>query len=181
MSNVLIGIIGVILFIGLALAGALILGDDFRTSRASTIASTMVAQMQQISAAVTMRNIKTGTTMSATDYETNVASLVPRFLKTAPMVPMTGVVYRTVDVDGFGRALPIHHLQARLGKANDQMARDVCREIEAQSGAADPDAAIAAVTTSAAWGPRIKSAGKQAGCFLYTANGNNDFQAFLVL
>lgn len=181
MSNVLIGIIGVILFIGLALAGALILGDDFRSSRSSTIAATIATQMQQISSAIAMRNLKTGTTISAVNYETNVASLTPRFLKTAPVVPISGAVYRTVDRDGFGRDMPIHHLQARIGPAGDPVAKAVCREIEAQSGAADPDAAIAAVTTQTAWTTRVNGAGKVVGCFLYTANGYNDYNAFLLL
>lgn len=181
MSNVLIGIIGVILFIGLALAGALILGDDFRSSKASTIAATLSSQMQQISAAIAMRNIKTGTTMSAANFMTNVSSLTPRFLKVAPVVPMSNVVYRTVDVDGMGRDLPIHHLQATIGPASDQTAKDVCREIEAQSGATDPDAAIAAVTTQAAWSTRVNGARKVVGCFLYTANGQNHYNAFLLL
>jgi uncharacterized membrane protein (UPF0136 family) len=180
-SNVLIGIIGVILFIGLALAGALILGDEFKSSRSSTTAATITSQMQQISAAINMRNLKTGTTMSAVNYETNVAALTPRFLKSAPTVPMSGVVYRTVDVDGFGRDLPIHHLQARLGPLGDEVAKSVCREIEAQSGAADPDAAIAAVTTQGEWTTRVNGARKVVGCFLYTANGVNAYNAFLLL
>ena len=180
MSNVLIGIIGVILFIGLALAGALILGDDFRSSRSSTIAAKVVSDMQQIVAAVNMRNLKTGQTMSAVDYETNVASMVPRFLKVEPKVPLSGATYRTVDVDGFGRAMPIHHIQARLGPEGDEVAKAVCREIETQRGAADPDAAIAAVTTTAGWTARVNSGGRNVGCFLYTVGGSG-YNAFLMI
>lgn len=181
MSNVLIGIIGVILFIGLALAGALILGDDFQNSSSSVRAATIASEMQQISNAIAMRNLKTGTTMSAANYETNVASLVPRFLKTAPTVPMTGLRYLTVDRDGFARDLPIHHLQARIGPGDDPVAREVCREIEMQSGAADPDAAIAAVTNQNDWTTRVNGSNKIVGCFLYTANGGNTYNAFLLL
>ncbi len=180
MSNVLIGIIGVILFIGLALAGALILGDDFKSSKASTQAARVVSDMQQISAAINMRNLKLGATMSATEYETNVASLVPRFLKVAPLVPTSGAVYRTVDIDGYGRALPIHHLQARLGPPGDETAKSICREIEQQTGAADPDAAIGAVTTASGWTTRVNSGRRVVGCFLYTVD-NSGYNAFLVL
>jgi len=180
MSNVLIGIIGVILFIGLALAGALILGDEFRSSRSSTQAAKVVSDMQQISAAINMRDLKLGTRMSATDYDTNVAALIPRFLKSAPLVPLSGTNYRTVDVDGYGRALPIHHLQARIGPPGDESAKAICREIEQQAGASNPDAAIAAVTTSAGWTTRVNTDRKVVGCFLYTV-GNSGYNAFLVL
>jgi hypothetical protein len=86
MSNVLIGIIGVILFIGLALAGALILGDDFRSVSASSKASSMTAQIQQVAAAINMYNLKTGRTMTAAEYTSGAQTLlVPRFLKTLPV------------------------------------------------------------------------------------------------
>ncbi len=78
MSNVLIGIIGVILFIGLALAGALILGDDFRTARSDTQAAAAASQLQQVKAAIDMWKLKTG---QSTITNQNTAFLVPRFLK----------------------------------------------------------------------------------------------------
>ena len=80
MSNVLIGIIGVILFIGLALAGALILGDDFRTASSSSQAAAAISQIQQIQAATEMWRLKTGQSMI---FNQNTAFLQPRFLKTA--------------------------------------------------------------------------------------------------
>jgi hypothetical protein len=178
MSNVLIGIIGVILFIGLALAGALILGDDFKSSKSSTQAAKAVSDMQQIAAAYNMRRLKLGTTMSAADYSTNVAALVPRFLRIAPTVPYGGGIYTTPDINGNGAALPIHHVQARIGTIGDESARNICKEIEAQTGAADPDAAIAAVTTPTAWGARI-AASRGIGCFAFTPEGG--YWTFLVL
>jgi hypothetical protein len=60
MSNVLIGIIGVILFIGLALAGALFLGPRFQESRNTSIASAQVAAMKQLSDAVNMYVVQEG-------------------------------------------------------------------------------------------------------------------------
>jgi len=86
MSNVLIGIIGVILFIGLALAGALILGDDFRSSSNETKAARVVQTLQQVSAAANMYRLKTGMPL----YESDNASLVPRFLKIYPDSPIMG-------------------------------------------------------------------------------------------
>lgn len=178
MSNVLIGIIGVILFIGLALAGALILGDDFRSSKSSSSAATTVAQLQQIVAAINMSNLKTGTPLLATTYDTNTTLLIPRFLKVAPVNPLNRAGYRTVDVDGFGRALPVDHVYTILGLPNDAVAKATCRAIEEQNGAADPDVAIADVTTVPGWATRIGSS-KGVGCFLYTATTEKGWVAFL--
>jgi hypothetical protein len=79
MSNVLIGIIGVILFIGLALAGALILGDDFKTATASSQAAAAAQTMLQIQSAIGMWKVKTGQSSLPNG---NTAFLAPRFLKT---------------------------------------------------------------------------------------------------
>jgi hypothetical protein len=84
MSNVLIGIIGVILFIGLALAGALILGDDFRSATNETQAAAAVSQLQQVKAAVDMWKLKTG---QSTIMNQNTAFLTPRFLKIPAVNP----------------------------------------------------------------------------------------------
>ncbi len=86
MSNVLIGIIGVILFIGLALAGALILGDDFRSSKNETAAAAGIQTIAQIAAAANMRNLKLGAPVPAGAA----SQLVPRFLKTVPNNPTGG-------------------------------------------------------------------------------------------
>ena len=60
MSNVLIGIIGVILFIGLALAGALFLGPRFQEATNSSRAAAMVQSATQIARALDMRVVTTG-------------------------------------------------------------------------------------------------------------------------
>ncbi len=60
MSNVLIGIIGVILFIGLALAGALFLGPRFQSASNDSKAAAMVQQLQQASDAAAMYTLNTG-------------------------------------------------------------------------------------------------------------------------
>jgi len=60
MSNVLIGIIGVILFIGLALAGALFLGPRFQESTNNSKASAQVAAMHQIANAANMYQVNEG-------------------------------------------------------------------------------------------------------------------------
>ena len=164
MSNVLIGIIGVILFIGLALAGALFLGPRFQESTNTTKAARIVSDMQQITAAVNMYRLREGAPLLATDYTTNVAKLMPGYLKTEPLVATSGLHYETVDVDGGNRAMPIHHIQAIIGSTSDTVAKAVCRNIEASTGAADPDAAIAAISTTAQWTARV-GGGRGVGCF----------------
>ena len=60
MSNVLIGIIGVILFIGLALAGALFLGPRFQDSKISSSAAASVQALSQAANAVELYNLNEG-------------------------------------------------------------------------------------------------------------------------
>src|SRR3546814_3622384 len=60
MSNVLIGIIGVILFIGLALAGALFLGPRFQESTNNSRASASVQAVSQIASAANMFEVQEG-------------------------------------------------------------------------------------------------------------------------
>ena len=84
MSNVLIGIIGVILFIGLALAGALILGEDFKTTSSSSKAAQTMSQLQQGAHAISMYQLKSGQQYKIND---RLIVLMPRFLKSIPVLP----------------------------------------------------------------------------------------------
>ncbi len=178
MSNVLIGIIGVILFIGLALAGALFLGPRFQESSNSTKAARIVSDMQQITAAVNMYRLREGSTLLATDYTTNVAKLTPGYLKSEPRIATSGLRYETVDIDGGDRAMPIHHIQAIVGSTSDPVAKSVCRSIEASTGSTDPDAAIAPISTTAQWTTRVGTS-RGVGCFAF--GPVNAYYAFMVL
>ncbi len=60
MSNVLIGIIGVILFIGLALAGALFLGDRFKDANVDSKAARYISEGGQISKAYELYALNEG-------------------------------------------------------------------------------------------------------------------------
>ncbi len=87
MSNVLIGIIGVIVFIGLAMAGALFLGPRFQKAAAESEAATATSTIQQIQAAYSMRAVETGDdryVMGAID------SLSPGYLRNPPPNPTRG-------------------------------------------------------------------------------------------
>lgn len=169
MSNVLIGIIGVILFIGLALAGALILGDDFKASRSASRAATIASQMQQVSAAVSMYQLKTGKVMSASTYSTNVAGLVPRYLKEAPTSP-SGRLYDTVDSTGYGADVPVRYVTTTIHPDNLPFARNVCIALNEQAGYADPVAAMGPVTRVEDWGPFVAGKGRM-GCMQFEPGG----------
>jgi hypothetical protein len=84
MSNVLIGIIGVILFIGIAIAGALFLGDQFKSVTSKSDASTIMAQLAQMTQALEMYKLKSG---KGTVNCQTVDFLVPRYLKRVPVSP----------------------------------------------------------------------------------------------
>jgi type II secretory pathway pseudopilin PulG len=81
MSNVLIGIIGVILFIGLALAGALFLGPRFQDATNTSKASAYVSQGKQIADAMQMYRVQEG---SDVPINAPITSLVGTYLKSAP-------------------------------------------------------------------------------------------------
>ena len=95
MSNVLIGIIGVILFIGLALAGALFLGQRFQESATTSKASASVAQVRQIVSAIELYQLETGRTMIAS--EDNASLLLNGYLKSMPANPFNRRTYNIND------------------------------------------------------------------------------------
>jgi len=66
-SNVLIGIIGVILFIGLALAGALFLGPRFQQSTNNAKASAAIQAVSQVAQAAAMYRVSEGKTLSTVE------------------------------------------------------------------------------------------------------------------
>lgn len=79
MSNVLIGIIGVILFIGLALAGALFLGQRFQDATATSQASAMTATLKQAVDAANLWRLDQGNPKIT---QQNTSFLAPGYLKT---------------------------------------------------------------------------------------------------
>jgi hypothetical protein len=138
MSNVLIGIIGVILFIGLALAGTLILGDDFKSASRSSKITASVAQLKQVVDAVNMYNLKTGRRLMPKDYNVNEGAILrPRFLATKPVTPLSAVpVYL---LDEFGREdYPAYVAIVLLPR--DPSSKAVCEELAEMYGKKPEDA-----------------------------------------
>ena len=144
MSNVLIGIIGVILFIGLALAGALILGDDFKSASNSTQASTLMSRMKQTADAIEMYRLKTGRSQVPVS---SVAFLMTRFLKTMPVNPVPGATanpnsyFWSIHLDNnlypvqFDEpAYAAKFVMATVGPKNDAKARGICEAINESLG-----------------------------------------------
>lgn len=140
MSNVLIGIIGVILFIGLALAGALILGDDFKSSNAESKAAAISSMMQQSAQAVNMYQLKTGQVLSSAHAGSFATVIGPRFIKTSPTNPLNGNAFLVNNQGGGHDATPAVQIYTSLG--NDASAKAVCKAIEAMAGSTDPEAAV---------------------------------------
>ncbi len=86
MSNVLIGIIGVILFIGLALAGALFLGPRFQESSNNSKAAAAIQAVSQVSSAVNMALVQGGATV--TPHATSLEGLqTDGYIKSIPANP----------------------------------------------------------------------------------------------
>jgi len=126
MSNVLIGIIGVILFIGLALAGALFLGPRFQESTNNSKASAAVQMTMQTAAAANLYRLQEGRDTVST-YD--VASLL---VAKGYMKSVSDKV-RLIDVNaqsGSGQAATT----ALYDLGADDGARDVCKAIERQMG-----------------------------------------------
>ena len=144
MANVLLGIVGVILFIGLAVAGALFLGDQFRKATARNDATIVLAQIQQMTQAIEMHRLKSGTQTFTCQPLTN---LVPRYLKSIPVAP-TPVARRNAGDYRFqpqanndlvtdtnplqAAGLPALYLTTNLG--NDQAAADACQVVADRIG-----------------------------------------------
>jgi hypothetical protein len=138
MSNVLIGIIGVILFIGLALAGALILGDDFLTANRSSKIAATTTQLKQVVDAVNMYNLKTGSRLMPDQYNADEGAVLrPRFLSAKPRNALGGPPIYLLDE--FGRSdHPAYVAIALLPR--DPASKATCTEIAAVYGKLPEDA-----------------------------------------
>ena len=142
MSNVLIGIIGVILFIGLALAGALFLGPRFQESSASSKASAMMSMLKQTADAANMANVTEGKPVLTNDS----IVLTPGYLKSeiknptpiAQQQPSNYILKIRMDEnigpnpDNRGGTSPARYAVGVVGVGNDPVGRSVCQKIADQ-------------------------------------------------
>jgi hypothetical protein len=102
MSNVLIGIIGVILFIGLALAGALFLGPRFQESTNNSKASAAVQAVSQVASAANMYRVQEGKSVVSND--TLAVLTAASYLKSAPSNPAGTVEASFISAAGTAAA-----------------------------------------------------------------------------
>ena len=130
MSNVLIGIIGVILFIGLALAGALFLGPRFQEATNNSRASAAVQGVAQVASAISMYQVQEGNTYATVGTPAaNDDLLTKGYLKSLYKDQAGGLPYVASTYGGkdFGARYVI------LGGLSD----GVCKAIQKQTNRSD--------------------------------------------
>jgi len=136
MSNVLIGIIGVILFIGLALAGALFLGPRFQESTINSKAAASVQAVSQTAHAATLYQTTSGASLAnALDSATTLRDA--GYLKSIPGNPViaANVPFSIGTLGGIARdgdSTRASYVLMYLGQSST--ARDICIAIERQLG-----------------------------------------------
>ena len=130
MSNVLIGIIGVILFIGLALAGALFLGPRFQEATLNSKASATVQAVSQIAHAAELRNISTGAPLTSSSDAIDKLS-TEGWLKSVPSNPSGGTGLFLQAIDGSTTAGTAHIVVAVLPRTANSKA--LCEAVVKQT------------------------------------------------
>lgn len=143
MSNVIIGIIGVILFIGLAVASATILGTDFMTAAASSKAAAVTSHLQQIAQASQGLKARRGATAPSNAPSFGAALVAQNALKSVPINPMVPSNPYLAANAAFGQdGSDAAYVYTTLGVGGDKRARDVCFAIEETAGNANPAAVV---------------------------------------
>ncbi len=138
MSNVLIGIIGVILFIGLALAGALFLGPRFQESTNNSKASAAVQVVSQVAHAANMSQVNEGRPLLANE-SLSTALVSKGYLKSIPANPTGDNAPFFVDVGGTGSGTgQVGAVIMRLLDAGP--AKSICEAVRRQNGMLLPGA-----------------------------------------
>lgn len=106
MSSVLIGIIGVILFIGLALAGALFLGPRFQESTNNSKASAAIQTASQTVSAYNLFTLEDGGTHASGGLETDDPLFTKGYLRSGIASAYVGGKPYLMDASGNGRSNP---------------------------------------------------------------------------
>ena len=162
MTNVLIGIIGVLLFIGLALAGAMFLGPRFQQAQQNSKAMSLTQMASQIVIAMEIKRNEDGTPMPARQSMTVLAQ--KSYLKSVPTNPYLG------NGGWPFRALYSHDLHSPdyyadvvfLSIGHSEEAPAVCRSINRQSGIPGDEVPTLPLSSGSDIGPALL---KPSGCF----------------
>lgn len=135
MSNVIIGIIGVIVFIGLALAGASYVGTLVTDGTTQRNATQGVMTLQQTAAAAKLYNMRQRQWVpnSQTAVDTMISAGI---LKSRPINPLVPSNYPII-VDINGSLTGNRPAYAIMYIGQTEQARDACIEFEIQNGNLD--------------------------------------------
>lgn len=168
MSNVIIGIIGVILFIGLALAGATYFGPRVSQSTAQAQAGMVMSELVEISNAVKVRDQER---QIATTGGFDIDFLAPDYVGDVPSNPTEGPAPFLLDADG--NTAGIAAIAALKVSGNRSAA--ICNEISRLGGG--PAAAALRLNANSAY---------PIGCFRIDRNlsaqiRKDDYIAFAVI
>jgi hypothetical protein len=146
-SNVLIGIIGVILFIGLALAGALFLGERFSEASINSDAAIVSNNLKQMADAARMMATQEGRTMMEHDHTLLVGGGYLKALPKNHLYPSSNQEQHTYQLSYNGenpnapRGLEAHYVVLFLYDgtlAGDAKMTKICEAIARQSGQSAP-------------------------------------------
>ncbi len=133
MSNVLIGIIGVILFIGLALAGALFLGPRFQEATLNSRGSAAVQAVSQIAHAANMYQVNEGVALGTTQ----ISLLTSKgYMKTIPIFGESPLYM--LATDGCAGCADTKSIGVTFVLSGDDAARRLCQSIMRQVGGIGP-------------------------------------------
>lgn len=151
MSQILLGLVGVVIFIGLALAASVLFGDQFRQSTATSRAAAMVQAATQLSHAASLFNLQSGQVLQANDLPAVLVS--GNYLAGVPRNPMLSdadfFLRRRSNVGSSGVTGNADIVLTRLGSGGaSSLEWRVCRQIELQAGATGsiPDVTAVDVT-----------------------------------
>jgi hypothetical protein len=159
-SNVLIGIIGVILFIGLALAGALFLGARFQQSRNTSVAAASVQAVSQITNGINLSNVDT--TYVDAGYDPTLLK-TNGYLKAIPVNPTGGPAIAILGYDATttsGRGVLV---VMQLAGATSDVCQAITRQTTNGSDIVGQDGIVSAANAT-------QIPGGPVGCFKATAS-----------
>ena len=132
MSNVLIGIIGVILFVGLALAGALFLCPRFQDTRSTSVGAATVQAVSQFGSAVALSNVEGNNFLEAGADPDGLR--VASYLRNVPVNPSGGDDLVILGSEGEGSGVDAVLV---VGRLPDDSGAEVCSAIVKQTKKAD--------------------------------------------
>lgn len=162
MSQMLIGILALVLVIGLALAGASYFGDDVLASRAKSRAAAVVSATSQVANAVSVRYAEMGGTVPVT-ADISATLVTPGYLQGIPIDPIgSGNSPRLMTASGSATSGMAEIAVLDLGAD----AEPVCVQIGVQAGQLVRGATSPVVATSFPV--------RESGCFKAGAGAGGD-------